>query len=256
VSAGIQEGGSAGRIFVSAGLDEKAAPYVEALRAVGVPAERIVVLTPGARTGVPTELMAGAAGLVLSGGVDVAPERYGEAPRPDSRLELYPERDVLEWELLAAARERRVPVWCVCRGLQVANVFLGGSLWQDLPTQLPGPVAHEVSVPVDSLAHAVRVTAPETHLGERLSREMPLVNSRHHQAIKDLAPGLAAVAFSPDGLVEAIEGVDLDGGEGVSGGWWLRGVQWHPENLIAMGLHRSLWADFVSAANGDAGVRP
>jgi putative glutamine amidotransferase len=233
------------RIFVAAGLDEKAAPYVEALKAVGVPGERIVVLTPGARPGVPAELMAGAAGLVLSGGVDVAPERYGEAPRPDSRLEIYPERDLLEWELLAAARERRVPVWCVCRGFQLANVFLGGTLWQDIPTQLPGPVTHEVSVPVDSLAHAVRVAAPETHLGERLSRETVLVNSRHHQAIKDLAPGLTAVAFSPDELVEAIE---LDASEATEGAaWWLRGVQWHPENLIAMNLHRSLWADFARA---------
>ncbi len=240
--------GENGRIVVAAGLDEKAAPYVEALRAVGVPAERIVVLTPDAGREAwretSAELMAGAAGLVLSGGADVAPERYGEVPRPDSRLEVYPERDALEWDLLAAARERRVPVWCVCRGLQLANVFLGGSLWQDIPTQLPSPVAHEVSVPVDSLAHAVRVAAPETHLGERLSRERVLVNSRHHQAVKDLAPGLTAVAWSPDDLVEAFE---LVGPEASS--WWLRGVQWHPENLVAMALHRSLWADFAHAAH-------
>jgi putative glutamine amidotransferase len=242
LSVGNNGNGGNGRIFVAAGLDEKAAPYVEALRAVGVAAERIVVLTPGARPGAGTELMAGAAGLVLSGGADVAPERYGEVSRPDSRLEVYPERDALEWELLAAARERRVPVWCVCRGLQLANVFLGGSLWQDIPTQLPSPVAHEVSVPVDSLAHAVRVGAPETHLGERLSQGRVLVNSRHHQAVKDLAPGLTAVAWSPDDLVEAFE---LQGPEASS--WWLRGVQWHPENLVAMALHRSLWADFASA---------
>jgi putative glutamine amidotransferase len=197
--------------------------------------------------------MAGAAGLVLSGGVDIAPERYGEAARPDARLELYPERDALEWELLAAARERRVPVWCVCRGLQLANVFLGGTLWQDLPTQLPSLVPHEVSVPVDSLAHTVRVAAPETHLGERLSREKVLVNSRHHQAVKDLAPGLTAVAWSPDDLIEAFE---LFNETDESASWWLRGVQWHPENLTAMALHRSLWADFARAtgvpAEGEA----
>jgi putative glutamine amidotransferase len=237
---------SGGRIVVAAGLDEKAAPYVEAHKAVGVPGERIVVVTPSARPEDPAGLIAGAAGLVLSGGVDVAPERYGEAPLANARLEIYPERDELEWELLAAARERRLPVWCVCRGLQLANVFLGGTLWQDLPTQLPSPVTHELADPMDSLAHGLRLTAPETAIGERLSRETPLVHSRHHPAIKELAPGLAVAAFSPDGLVEAFELGFGEGGED----WWLRGVQWHPENLIAMALHRTLWADFVAEVAG------
>ncbi|MEA2691459.1 MAG: putative glutamine amidotransferase [Acidobacteriota bacterium] len=232
----------AGRILVAAGFDEKAAPYVEALLAVGVPAERIVVLTPGMRPGVPAEIVAGAAGLVLSGGADIAPERYGEAPRPHARLEVYPERDAMEWELLAAAEERRLPVWGVCRGLQVVNVFLGGTLWQDIPTQLPGPVPHEVATTPDTLAHTVHPAAPDTALAERLSRETPVVNSRHHQAVKDLAPGLSTAALSPDGLVEAFELAD-----GRERGWWVRAVQWHPENLVAMALHRALWADFVRA---------
>lgn len=238
---------SGGRIVVAAGLDEKAAPYVEALQAVGVPRERIFVVTPSARPENPTELIAGSAGLVLSGGVDVAPERYGEAPLAHARLEVYPERDELEWELLGAAREKRMPVWCVCRGLQLANVFLGGTLWQDLPTQLPTPVTHELSDPLDSLAHGLKGTNPATAIGERLSRETPLVNSRHHQAVKDLAPGLTAAAWSPDGLVEAFELESRD--------WWLRGVQWHPENLVAMALHRSFWADFAAAVEGE-GARP
>jgi putative glutamine amidotransferase len=244
---------SGGKILVAAGLDEKAAPYVEALKTVGVPAERITVLTPGAgRPGLPAELVATAAGLVLTGGVDVAPERYGESPRPDARLEVYPERDDMEWELLAGARERRLPVWCICRGLQLVNVYLGGTLWQDLPTQLPGPVPHELADTPDTLAHPVRVAGPGTTLAERLSREAVLVNSRHHQAVKDLAPGLEAAAWSPDGLVEAFELA----GTGDNGGWWLRGVQWHPENLVAMNLQRSLWEDFVHAVIGDQGSRP
>jgi putative glutamine amidotransferase len=238
----------AGRIVVAAGFDEKAAPYVEALLAVGVPAERIVVLTPGMRPGVPTEIVAGAAGLVLSGGADIAPERYGETPRPNARLEVYPERDAMEWELLTAAQERQLPVWGVCRGLQVVNVFLGGTLWQDIPSQLPGPVPHEVATTPDTLAHTVRPVAPETALAERLFRETPVVNSRHHQAVKDLAPGLRAAALSPDGLVEALELADCT--DGAEQGWWVRSVQWHPENLVAMALHRALWADFVSATSG------
>jgi putative glutamine amidotransferase len=192
------------------------------------------------------ELIGAAAGLVLTGGVDVAPERYGESPRPDARLEVYPERDDLEWELLAGARERRLPVWCVCRGLQLANVYLGGTLWQDLPTQLPGPVPHEVAATPDTLAHPVRVAGLGTSLAERLSRETLLVNSRHHQAIRDLAPGLTTAAVSPDGLVEAFE---LTNGKAGNAGWWLRGVQWHPENLIAMALQRSLWEDFLGAVD-------
>ena len=243
MSASMNRDKNGGRILVAAGFDEKAAPYVEALKAVGVPAERIVVLTPGARPGVPAELVAGAAGLVLSGGADVAPERYGEAPRPNASLEVYPERDALEWELLEAARERRLPVWGVCRGLQVVNVFLGGTLWQDLPSQLPGPVPHEVLTTPDTLAHTVRPVTNGTALAERLSRETPVVNSRHHQAVKDLAPGLRTAALSPDGLVEAFE---LAGDP--ERDWWVRAVQWHPENLVAMALHRALWADFVSAA--------
>jgi putative glutamine amidotransferase len=232
-----------GKILVAAGRDEKAAPYVEALQAVGVAGERITVLTPGAgRPGLFAELVSTAAGLVLSGGVDIAPERYGEAPLANANLELYPERDEMEWELLAAAQARRTPVWCVCRGLQVANAFLGGTLWQDLPTQLPSPVLHAVADTPDTLAHPVRASGPETALKDRLSRESLLVNSRHHQAIKDLAPGLLPAALSPDGLIEAIELA----GEG-AGGWWLKGVQWHPENLIAMALERALWADFVAA---------
>src|SRR5262249_26024619 len=152
------------------------------------------------------------------------PERYGESRRPDARLEVYPERDALEWELLAGARERLLPVWCICRGLQVVNVFLGGTLWQDLPTQLPGPVPHELADPPDTLAPPVRVAGPGTALGERLSHETVRVNSRHHQAVKDLAPGLAVAAVAPDGLVEAFELA------GDNHAWWLRAVQWHPEN--------------------------
>ncbi|MBW8876141.1 MAG: gamma-glutamyl-gamma-aminobutyrate hydrolase family protein [Acidobacteria bacterium] len=230
------------RVLVSTASDEKAAPYVEALRSVGVPEERIVVVTPtdAGNTEAVRDLVAGASALVLCGGADVEPERYGEALLPDADVELVPDRDALEWALLDAARERHLPVWGVCRGLQVLNVYLGGTLWQDLPTQHPSDVRHAVSETPDTLAHTVQVVAPGAPIGELLSREVPRVNSRHHQALKRMAAGFVPVAFSPDGLVEA---AFLDRPD-----WWVRGVQWHPENLVALPQQRALWEDFVRTA--------
>jgi putative glutamine amidotransferase len=224
-----------GEIIVATGTDEYALPYVEALKTAGVPTERIRVVTPG--EAVPE--LCFARGLVLCGGVDVVPERYGEETLPDANVETFPERDDLEWGLLDAARAARIPVWAICRGLQVLNVWLGGSLWQDLPTQRPGAVDHSVADAPDTIAHAVRITAPGAPLGELLAAEVPRVNSRHHQAVKRLADGLLPVAESPDGLIEAAVLTDPD--------WWVHGVQWHPENLTALAQQRALWTDFVRA---------
>ena len=224
-----------GEILVATGTDEYAVPYVEALQAAGVPAEGIRVVTPGE----PVPELCFARGLVLCGGVDVVPARYGEETLPNAGVETFPERDDLEWSLLDAARAAQIPVWAVCRGIQVLNVWLGGSLWQDLPTQRPSAVEHSVAEPKDLLAHAVRVLDPGAPIAERLTGDAPLVNSRHHQAIKRLADGLVPVAESPDGLIEAAVLADS--------GWWVRGVQWHPENLIALDPQRALWTDFVRA---------
>jgi putative glutamine amidotransferase len=232
-------------ILVATSTDERAVAYVEALKTVGVPAEEIRVVTPPglAAAGIEhpgRELVPGAAGLVLCGGIDVDPARYGEEILPHGNVEIDPARDAMEWDLLEAARAARLPVWGVCRGLQTLNVFLGGSLWQDLPSQRPAGIEHSIVDPLDALAHGIRVVDTGTSLGHLLSRETPLVNSRHHQAAKRLAPGLIVVAESPDGLVEAAV---LTGEEGER--WWVQGVQWHPENLVAMAQHRALWADFV-----------
>lgn len=230
---------SGGWILVSTSTDEYSGPYVAALRAVGVPEESIRVVSPHSEGSFP-ELAASARGLVLCGGIDVAPERYGEETLPHAHVEVSPERDQMEWNLLDAARESQIPVWGVCRGLQTLNVYLGGSLWQDLPTQWPSQIDHSVSDTPDVLAHTVQVIEPGAPVGERLTRDVPMVNSRHHQAVKRLGDGLVPVALSPDGLVEA---AFLDGN-----GWWVRGVQWHPENLIALAQQRALWVDFVRAA--------
>lgn len=232
-------------IVLATAYEEKAAAYLEALKAMGVPAEELVVVTPEKPEEAGPKL-AGARGLVLCGGADVDPARYGEAVLPDAGVEVTPGRDELEWSLLDQARAARLPVWGVCRGMQVLNVYLGGSLWQDLPSQRPSAIGHSVSEPVDQLAHTIRVVAPEAPLGERLRRGDglgPQVNSRHHQAVKRLAPGLLPVAESEDGLIEAFV---LDGAAHPE--WWVRAVQWHPENLVALEEQRSLWSDFLEAA--------
>jgi putative glutamine amidotransferase len=265
-----------GAVLVSATTSKKAEPYVAALVAAGVPAESIRVVAsaemfatgataamPGTGTTAATaaaELGAGAAGLVLCGGADVDPSRYGEETLPGAGVEALPERDALEWELLAAARERRLPVWAVCRGFQVLNVFFGGSLWQDLPLQRPTAVVHDpVEAPHELQVHALRILAPEAPVAERLAAAgpAPRVNSRHHQGVKRLGDGLLAVAAAEDGLVEAAV---LGGGPGAASaagaagagaadgdGWWVRGVEWHPENLLALPEQLALWHDFAAA---------
>jgi putative glutamine amidotransferase len=249
------------KVLVSCSNEERGQPYLEALRAVGVADEAIHLVTP-ARV-VPEDaaaLAAGAAGLLLCGGPDVEPHRYGEEPHPNANLGLMPERDAVELELLAGAREAKTPTFGVCRGLQTTNVFLGGTLWQDLELMWPHAVLHNLSFPRDAMIHTIEVTPGTTELGDLLGRELSLVNqsaepqvrsdvgekrpdrgtilvnSRHHQAIKELAPGLEVVAVAPDGIVEAMAGRDRE--------WWLWGVQWHPENLVSMASQRVLFERF------------
>ncbi|HEV7671319.1 MAG TPA: gamma-glutamyl-gamma-aminobutyrate hydrolase family protein [Thermoanaerobaculia bacterium] len=235
-------------ILLTTSAEENAEPYIDALRAVGFRDDEISVLGPE-RRGEAGEFAARASGVLLTGGCDVEPSRYGEAVLPGGGVEILPKRDELEWGVLDAARELRLPVWGICRGLQVINVYFGGSLWQDLPSQLVSTVSHvppDPETPLATLAHEVRVTALDSALGERLlpRGDGPVgVNSRHHQAVKALGAGLRPVALSPDDLIEAF---DLD--PAGSGDWWLRAVQWHPENLIELPVQRALWEDFAAAA--------
>ena len=150
----------------------------------------------------------------------------------------------MDLELLAGARQGRTPVWAICRGMQTVNVFQGGTLWQDIYTQVEGVMDHSVSEPEDAFAHGVEVVARRESFGEILARREVLVNSRHHQAVKHLGSGLVAVARSPDGLIEVLA---LDSQE-----WWVKGVQWHPENLVHLSVQRRLWAEFIDAAAAKA----
>lgn len=216
-----------------------APPYVEGLKAAGLAAEAIQVVTPEDPTADWRHLGTEAAGVLLCGGPDLEPRHYGEEPLAEASLSLLPALDAIELELLAGAREGSVPVFGICRGLQTLNVFLGGSLWQDLALQVPGSSGHRLSMPRDALIHPVRVTEPALPLGDLLARETALVNSRHHQAVKALGQGLEVVAVAPDGLVEAVA---LP-----AAGWWLQAVQWHPENLLALALQRRLFQAFAQA---------
>jgi putative glutamine amidotransferase len=169
-------------------------------------------------------------GLLLGGGEDVDPALYGEARRPGLGR-VHRRRDDQELGLIAAARRRRAPIFGICRGIQIVNVACGGTLVQDIPAEAPSPVDHQVREPKTAMAHAVTASGASA-LPEGTFR----VNSRHHQAIGRLGAGLTAVAHSPDGLVEAVEG---DG---------IVAVQWHPENLAGDAVAERLFREFREAA--------
>ena len=211
-------------------------PYVEALCAMGVDHDSIDVHTPADHAAEPQRAAAQAGGLVFCGGPDLEPQRYGEEPLADANLSLMPELDALEFALLEGAEEARTPVWGICRGMQLLNVYLGGTLHQDLALQHPGVDVHHVAKPLDHLAHRIEVKDRSVRIGERLADEEVWVNTRHHQAVARLAPGVRPVASSPDGVLEVMT-VDSD--------WWIQAVQWHPENLVDLPLQRTLWADFL-----------
>jgi len=201
--------------------------YVRALESAGLVPLAVPTMLAADRAGA---ALAAVRGLVLTGGEDVAPDRYGAAPHP--RLgAVDPVRDAAEVALITIARARRVPILAICRGIQILNVALGGTLYQDLGSERPSSVPHSD----ETLRHAVRVEAGsllERTLGTRLAT----VNSRHHQAIRDLAPGLKAVAWADDGVIEGVEPANTNEA-------WIVAVQWHPEDLT----ERALFDGFAQA---------
>lgn len=192
------------------------------------------------------DALTGVGGLLLTGGDDVAPERYGEAAHA-TVVEAEPGRDEFEINLIAAARQRNLPVFAICRGVQVLNVACGGSLVQDIPSELTGALPHSLAVPPNqaySLAHEIWIekdTLLSRLMRERLSDvDTCEVNSRHHQAVKHVADGFRVSATAPDGVIEAIEDPRAR---------FCLGVQWHPENFWRTGEFRPLFEGFLEAAS-------
>jgi len=193
-----------------------------------------------------TDALNGMDGLLLTGGDDVAPTRYGEEKHPASRV-VAPERDEFEIGLVKEARKRHMPILAICRGVQVLNVAAGGSLVQDIPTQVTGALEHKQTVPPHQsfdLAHEVWLEKDSLLaklMRERLNdADSCQVNSRHHQSVKTVAPGFQVSATAPDGVIEAIEDPAAR---------FCLGVQWHPENFWRTGEFRSLFEGFMEAAN-------
>jgi putative glutamine amidotransferase len=225
-------------MFVQADFD-----YVEGVaEAGGVP----VVLPPVAGARAAEDLLDGLDGLLLSGGSDLDPGYYGTEPVPELGVTM-PERDAFEIALLEHALRRKIPILGICRGMQILNVALGGTLYQDLPSQMDHMVllGHRQETPKWQPTHEVEVDGG-SKVAEILGTDELKVNSYHHQAIKDLASGLVAVACSPDGVIEAVESSNLSKR-------WMIGVQWHAEAMRDAGPeHRNLFEAHISAAERHA----
>ncbi|MEA3357836.1 MAG: gamma-glutamyl-gamma-aminobutyrate hydrolase family protein [Thermodesulfobacteriota bacterium] len=180
-------------------------------------------------------------GLVLVGGRDIDPKRYGETPLP----KLSPtdeKRDDLELNITSLCFSAHIPILGICRGIQTLNVCAGGSLWQDIATQVSNTIKHDYypNYPRNKISHSVQIEK-DSRLSEIFSNLTLNVNSLHHQGIKKIGEGFRVTALSTDGIIEGIEWI---------GESWIVGVQWHPEELINDDLHmKSLFEAFASACN-------
>jgi putative glutamine amidotransferase len=193
--------------------------YTTMVRAAGgIP----VSLTPGGTDEVPA-LIDRLDGLLLAGGGDVDPDRYGGTPH-ESVYGIDPARDEFEIALAREARDRRLPTLFICRGMQVLNVALGGTLITDIASAGPALIDHQrIDQPAGTRQHTVDID-PGSSTATALGTTTVTVNSLHHQAIRDLAPGLAVTGRAPDGIIEAVASTD---------DWPMWAVQWHPESLGA-----------------------
>lgn len=177
-------------------------------------------------------------GILMTGGHDVSPELYHEEPM-ENLVECCEKRDGLEKIVLEKALEDDVPVLGICRGIQFINAALGGTLFQDIPLQHPSETDHHQKAPYDIPAHEVTI-AKGSPVHNCLSITQLPVNSLHHQAVRELAPKLEAMACSPDGLVEAVH---------MPGKRFLWAVQWHPEfSYKSDDNSRKIFKAFVDAA--------
>ncbi|HEX6576205.1 MAG TPA: gamma-glutamyl-gamma-aminobutyrate hydrolase family protein [Gemmatimonadaceae bacterium] len=160
-------------------------------------------------------------GVLLSGGEDVEPSLYGQ-PRSAHCGESNIARDHTEIALIRTAQQMKVPLMAICRGPQVLNAALGGTLVQDIPSEIPNALQHEARADRAARVHEVAIE-PDSKLAQAVGSTRITVNSLHHQAVLDVAPGLKATAHAPDGIIEGVESSTDD--------WWVLAVQWHPEEM-------------------------
>jgi len=230
-------GGAWGLYSLGHFMDYTFSDYSQAvLGAGGAP-----VIIPAAQDRKSLETVLGSVqGLILSGGPDIHPRHYGEEPlaglgEVDEALD--------RMELLAAglAVERNLPLLGICRGIQVLNVALGGTLYQDIATQAPDSICHTPKTDKAVNTHTVRIVAG-SRLRQIIGKHEIWVNGKHHQSLKDLAPDLVLTARAKDGIVEAVE---------LPGKRFIVGVQWHPEGTWRDDpFSRKLFSAFVQAARG------
>ena len=176
-------------------------------------------------------------GLLFTGGQDVEPSVYGETIQAENVV-CCPKRDAMELLLLDLALKRDISVLGICRGIQLFNAALGGTLCQDIPTQHPSETIHSQKPPYHLPAHDIKILR-ESPLFDLIGKDQIGVTSYHHQAVKDLAPALRCMAVSDDGLVEAVVKPDQH---------FFWAVQWHPEfSYVTDENSRKIFKSFVTA---------
>jgi putative glutamine amidotransferase len=204
------------------------------LAAGGIP----VIIPP--QRGNASELVDRIDGLLFSGGADIDPSVFGDTDVHPKTYGISHLRDDFEFELLKEALRRDVPILCICRGIQVLNVALGGTLYQDVPDQFESEISHrqqDIGIDASESSHDVDA-APGSLLSQVYESTRIQTNSFHHQAIKALAPELVAEGRSPDGLIEAVS---------LPGRSFVLGVQWHPEMMFEHHAeHRQPFRQLVS----------
>ena len=211
VTASIRPDGDTSRVRLTAA-------YVTALENAGlVP----LIVPPLSSANAAASVLSSVSGLVLTGGEDVDPARYGEQ-RHEKVRSVNPARDATEAALIQEAKTRQMPVLAICRGIQILNVALGGTLIQDIPSEIATSISHDDEGARDSRSHEISVE-PGSLIATAIGTEHATVNSFHHQSVQRVADGMRITARSPDGIIEGIESTDRN--------WWVMGVQWHPEEM-------------------------